>query len=215
MSKKSTIASHVSVNARIRHIVDFLDQTIVFGKFKDNFLSKIAWVEHDLKVGLLQIKCYSRKIQMTIGELKSLFGTRYTGEIVVDTNTFVQLCYAIENIHLTPHIFIDLPIQLMRLFSPKIKIHSCKNQQFIKLLGPLNTVSYLQWTYNGLSVTKNGIEYHTPEEWNLIVQANFKEWALAFDKPSMSITIENIKNKAVIDYIKKTCPTLDVPMGLL
>jgi hypothetical protein len=190
---------------RLNHIISYLDKHMILGPINKD----INWQTHKEDGAAT---CYSLKIQLTIGHLKKVFGSRYSNDIIINDCIFVQLCYAIENEYVTPTIVMQVPIERLRLFSSKFMVYSCENLKYLGMLNTINCSEQIQWTYDGLGLTKDGAVAHTCDGWKSVVRARLKEWADELNTIVLPITMENIKKKTIISRIRTDIADFSIPI---
>jgi hypothetical protein len=165
--------------------------------------------------GSITMEYHYTQLALTISGIKYALGSRYHDNIIVDSSVFVQLIYAIENLHVRPFILINTPIEYIRTFTPKIKIITCSNIYYAILLSSLGILVHIQWVYNGLGISADGIGYHTETEWKEIVQTRIKNWYDSIENIIQPITPDMVRKKYAISVIKKNFPTFVLPMQVL
>ena len=202
---------------KIISVVRFLDKYIKYGVMVQ--LKANAWVlekkSNTLVEGSILVEYHYRQLALTISGIKDSFGSRYHEHIIVDSSVFVQLMYAIENLHVRPFILINTPIEYLRTFTPKIKVITCENINYAILLSSIGILDHIQWIYIGLGINIDGIGYHTDDEWKEIVQNRIKKWHDSIESSIQPVTPDMVRKKYAISVIKKTFPTFILPMQVL
>ena len=138
-----------------------------------------------------------KQLALTISGIKDSFGSRYHENIIIDSSVFVQLMYAIENLHIRPFILINTPIEYIRTFTPKIKVITCANINYAILLSSI------------------GILDNTDDEWKEIVQIRITKWHDLIENSIQPISPDMLRKKYAISVIKKIFPTFILPMQVL
>jgi hypothetical protein len=202
---------------KIISLVRFLDKHIKYGIMSQ--LRTDDWTlekKSNLSIeGSILIEYYYRQMKLSISGIKHALGSRYHDNIIVDSSVFVQLMYAIENLHIHPFVLINTPIEYLRTFTPKIKVITCANINYSILLSSIGILDHIQWIYNGLGISINGIEYHSEVEWKEIVQTRIKKWYDTIESNSAIITPDMVRKKYAISCIFKSFPTFILPMQVL
>lgn len=202
---------------KIISVVRFLDKYIKYGVMVQ--LKADAWVlekkSNTLVEGSILVEYHYRQLALTISGIKDSFGSRYHEHIIVDSSVFVQLMYAIENLHVRPFILINTPIEYLRTFTPKIKVITCENINYAILLSSIGILDHIQWIYIGLGISIDGIGYHTDDEWKEIVQNRIKKWHDSIESSIQPVTPDMVRKKYAISVIKKMFPTFIIPMQVL
>ena len=202
---------------KIISVVRFLDKYIKYGVMVQ--LKTDAWIlekkSNTLVEGSILVEYHYRQLALTISGIKDSFGSRYHEHIIVDSSVFVQLMYAIENLHVRPFILINTPIEYLRTFTPKIKVITCENIHYAILLSSIGILDHIQWIYIGLGINIDGIGYHTDDEWKEIVQNRIKKWHDSIESSIQPVTPDMVRKKYAISVIKKTFPTFILPMQVL
>ena len=129
-----------------------------------------------------------KQLALTISGIKDSFGSRYHENIIIDSSVFVQLMYAIENLHIRPFILIN---------TPKIKVITCANINYAILLSSI------------------GILDHTDDEWKEIVQIRITKWHDLIENSIQPVSADMLRKKYAISVIKKIFPTFILPMQVL
>ena len=202
---------------KIISVVRFLDKCIKYGimtqlKSDDWTLEKKSNTPIE---GSILVEYHHRQMALTISGIKHTLGSRYHDNIIVDSSVFVQLMYAIENLHIHPFITINTPIEYLRTFTQKIKVITCSNINFSILLSNIGILDHIQWIYNGLGISVDGIGYHSDIEWQEIVQTRIKKWYDLIESDIKAISPDMIRKKFAISVIKKSYPTFILPMQVL
>jgi len=202
---------------KIISVVRFLDKYIKYGIMVQ--LKADAWVlekkSNTLVEGSILVEYHYRQLALTISGIKDSFGSRYHEHIIVDSSVFVQLMYAIENLHVRPFILINTPIEYLKTFTQKINVITCTNINYSVLLSNIGILDHIQWIYDGLGISIDGIGYHTDEEWKEIVQNRIKKWHDSIESNIQPVTPDMVRKKYAISVIKKTFPTFILPMQVL
>lgn len=202
---------------KIISVVRFLDKYIKYGVMVQ--LKADAWTlekkSNTLVEGSILVEYHYRQLALTISGIKDSFGSRYHEHIIVDSSVFVQLMYAIENLHVRPFILINTPIEYLRTFTPKIKVITCENINYAILLSSIGILDHIQWIYIGLGISIDGIGYHTDDEWKEIVQNRIKKWHDSIESNIQPVTPDMVRKKYAISIIKKMFPTFILPMQVL
>jgi hypothetical protein len=202
---------------KIISLVRFLDKYIKYGIMSQ--LRTDDWTlekKSNLSIeGSILIEYYYRQMKLSISGIKHALGSRYHDNIIVDSSVFVQLMYAIENLHIHPFVLINTPIEYLRTFTPKIKVITCANINYSILLSSIGILDHIQWIYDGLGISINGIEYHSEVEWKEIVQTRIKKWYDTIESNSAMVTPDMVRKKYAISIILKSFPTFILPMQVL
>jgi len=198
-------------------LVRFLDKFIKYGimtqlKTDDWKLEKKSNTPIE---GSILVEYHHRQMSLSISGMKHALGSRYHDNIIVDSSVFVQLMYAIENLHIHPFVLINTPIEYLRTFTPKIKVITCANINFSILLSSIGILDHIQWIYDGLGISVDGIGYHSETKWQEIVQTRIKTWYDSIESNICAVTPDMVRKKYAISIIKKSHPTFILPMQVL
>jgi hypothetical protein len=202
---------------KIISVVRFLDKYIKYGimtqlKTDDWTLERKSNIPVE---GSILIEYHHRQMSLSISGIKYVLGSRYHDNIIVDSSVFVQLMYAIENLHIHPFILINTPIEYLRTFNPKINVITCANIHYSILLSSIGILDHIQWIYDGLGISDDGIGYHSNIEWKEKVQTRIKKWYDSIESDIKAVTPDMVRKKYAISIIKKSYPTFILPMQVL
>ena len=202
---------------KIIPIASFLDKYIKYGVMVQLKTDTWALEKKSTTIvdGSILMEYHYKQLALTISGIKDSFGSRYHENIIIDSSVFVQLMYAIENLHIRPFILINTPIEYIRTFTPKIKVITCANINYAILLSSIGILDHIQWIYNGLGISIDGIGYHTDDEWKEIVQIRITKWHDLIENSIQPVSPDMLRKKYAISVIKKIFPTFILPMQVL